>query len=119
MEQSKEFGFAKLSASQLAFEKSNIVSVYQAGAFFGSLFAYISAYYLGRRKSLWVFATIFEIGMTSTGLARRISSTNFLSGAGIMLAAKNGNLGPIYGGRVLAGVGVGGELLKILLCGTD
>lgn len=27
-----------------------------------------------------------------------------------MLAAKNGNLGPIYGGRVLAGLGVGGEL---------
>jgi len=31
-----------------------------------------------------------------------------------MLAAKNGNLGPIYGGRVLAGIGVGGELPKIL-----
>lgn len=64
-EQSKEFGFAKLTADELAFKKSNIVSVYQAGAFFGSFFAYISAYYLGRRKSLWVFAIIFEIGNMS------------------------------------------------------
>ena len=46
-------------------------------------------------------------------------SAKYLLGAGIMLAAKNGNLGPIYGGRVLAGIGVGGELLKILLYGTD
>lgn len=64
-----------------------------AGAFFGALFAYVTAYYLGRRKSLWVFAGIFELG------------------AGIMLAAKNGNLGPIYAGRVLAGFGVGGKFL--------
>lgn len=35
-----EFSFDELTASQLAFTKSNIVSIYQAGAFFGSLGAY-------------------------------------------------------------------------------
>lgn len=85
-----EFNFAALSAEQLALTSANIVSVYQAGAFFGSLFAYISNWFLGRRKTLWLFVVIFIIG------------------AGMMLGA-NGErgLGLIIGGRVLAGVGVG------------
>lgn len=80
-----------MSDDELALTKSNIVSIYQAGAFFGSIFAYASAFYLGRRKSLWIFTVVFLIG------------------AGIMLGA-NGDrgLGLIYGGRVLAGIGVGG-----------
>lgn len=70
---------------------ANIVSVYQAGAFFGSLFAYVSSYFLGRRKSLFVFSTVFILG------------------AGLMLGANaSRGLGLIYGGRVLAGIGVGG-----------
>jgi len=53
--------------------------------------AYPSAFFLGRQRSLWVFAVIFMIG------------------AGVMLDASGvKGLGPIYGGRVLAGVGVGG-----------
>lgn len=35
-----EFGFENMTADHLAFVKSNIVSIYQAGAFFGSLAAY-------------------------------------------------------------------------------
>lgn len=35
-----EFRFDDLSKSQLALVKANIVSIYQAGAFFGSFFAY-------------------------------------------------------------------------------
>nr|POF13298.1 quinate permease [Quercus suber] len=91
-----EFGFADLSTEELALTKANIVSVYQAGAFFGSLFAYISAYFLGRKKSLWGFSTIFILG------------------AGLMLGA-NGNrgLGLIYAGRVLAGMGVGGSSMIV------
>ncbi|OCK73658.1 general substrate transporter [Lepidopterella palustris CBS 459.81] len=87
----KEFKFDQMTASHLALVKSNIVSVYQAGAFFGSIFAYGTSYFLGRRKSLWVFVSIFIVG------------------AAIMLGA-NGHrgLGLIIGGRVLAGVGVGG-----------
>ncbi|KAK5009968.1 hypothetical protein LTR28_012482, partial [Elasticomyces elasticus] len=87
----KEFGFAAMTAEHLALVKANIVSVYQAGAFFGSLFAYVSAYFLGRRKSLWVFAVIFMLG------------------AGLMLGANGARgLGLILGGRMLAGIGVGG-----------
>jgi len=80
-----------MTKSHLALVEANIVSIYQAGAFFGALFAYVSAFYIGRKKSLWIWTTIFIIG------------------AGIMLGA-NGKrgLGLIYGGRVLAGMGVGG-----------
>jgi sugar porter (SP) family MFS transporter len=87
----KEFRFAEYSPSALALLKQNIVSVYQAGAFFGSLGAFVSSYFLGRKKSLLLFGIIF------------------MAGAGIMLGA-NGDrgLGLIIGGRVLAGVGVGG-----------
>lgn len=35
-----EFGFNDMTDSHLALIKANIVSVYQAGAFFGSFFAY-------------------------------------------------------------------------------
>lgn len=91
----KEFGFDKMSATHLAFIKSNIVSIYQAGAFFGALFAYASAHFLGRQRSLWVYTVVFMVG------------------AGIMLASKNGDLGPIYAGRVLTGLGVGGASMVV------
>ncbi|ROW04717.1 hypothetical protein VMCG_04857 [Cytospora schulzeri] len=86
-----EFNFASYSDSELALVQANIVSVYQAGAFFGSLFAYVTSYFLGRRKSLFAFTLLFILG------------------AGLMLGA-NGQrgLGLIIGGRVLAGIGVGG-----------
>ncbi|KAK9437019.1 Quinate permease [Metarhizium brunneum] len=86
-----EFNFASYSPSSLALLKQNIVSVYQAGAFFGSLGAYASSYFLGRRKSLVLFTLVFIVG------------------AAMMLGA-NGDRGTglIIGGRVLAGFGVGG-----------
>ncbi|KUI59656.1 Quinate permease [Cytospora mali] len=86
-----EFDFASYGKEELALVQANIVSVYQAGAFFGSLFAYVTSYFLGRRKSLFAFTTLFILG------------------AGLMLGA-NGQrgLGLIIGGRVLAGIGVGG-----------
>ena len=87
----KEFQFAKLTANDLNLTKSNIVSVYQAGAFFGSFLAYAVAHYLGRKKGLIGFSFIFLIG------------------SGIMLGANTARgLGLIYVGRVLAGLGVGG-----------
>lgn len=86
-----EFNVASYSTADWALVSANIVSVYQAGAFFGSLFAYVSNWYVGRRKTLWIFVTVFILG------------------AGLMLGA-NGQrgLGLILAGRVLAGVGVGG-----------
>ncbi|GAO17567.1 uncharacterized protein UV8b_07178 [Ustilaginoidea virens] len=86
-----EFQLAAYSAPSLALLKQNIVSVYQAGAFFGSLAAYGSSYFLGRRKSLFVFTVVFVVG------------------AGMMLGADGARgTGLIIGGRVLAGFGVGG-----------
>ncbi|KAK8194789.1 general substrate transporter [Phyllosticta capitalensis] len=86
-----EFGLDKMSSSRLALVQENIVSVFQAGAFFGSLFAYISSYYFGRKISLQIFSLIFVVG------------------SALMLGA-NGDrgLGLIYAGRVLAGIGTGG-----------
>jgi sugar porter (SP) family MFS transporter len=80
----------QISAADLALQKANIVSVYQAGAFFGAFGAYVSSYYLGRRMTLLLWTMIFIVG------------------AGMMLGA-NGDrgLGLIIGGRVLAGLGVG------------
>jgi sugar porter (SP) family MFS transporter len=86
-----EFQFSSYSESGLALLKANIVSVFQAGAFFGSLLAYVTSYYIGRRRSLLFFSVVFIIG------------------ASIMLGATGERgLGLIIGGRVLAGLGVGG-----------
>ena len=51
-------GAKQISAADLALTKANIVSVYQAGAFFGALGAYVSSHYLGRKKSLLVWTSI-------------------------------------------------------------
>lgn len=86
-----EFQFGKLSTDAVNLLNANIVSCYQAGAFFGSIFAYLAAFFLGRARGLAIFSAIFVLG------------------AGLMLGA-NGDrgLGLIYAGRVLAGLGVGG-----------
>ncbi|KAF2473467.1 quinate permease [Lindgomyces ingoldianus] len=87
----EEFQFASYSPNDLALVKANIVSVYQAGAFFGSFGAYVSSYFLGRRRSLTIWVLVFILG------------------AGMMLGAnRERGLGLIIGGRVLAGLGVGG-----------
>jgi len=85
-----EFNFAAYQPDDLALVQANIVSVYQAGAFFGSIFAFVTNFYIGRRKSLLLFVIVFVLG------------------AGMMLGANSERgLGLIIGGRVLAGVGVG------------
>ncbi len=86
-----EFGFDDLSKTQVNLLSANIVSCYQAGAFFGAFFAYPAGHFLGRKFGLLIFSTVFCLG------------------AGIMLGATGSRgLGLIYGGRVLAGLGVGG-----------
>jgi len=88
----REFGFDDMSKSHVNLISANIVSCYQAGAFFGAFFAYPAGHFLGRRRGLWIFAILFIIG------------------AGIMLGADSSTgLGILYGGRVLAGIGVGGS----------
>jgi len=91
-----EFEFAKMSATHLALIKANIVSVYQAGAFFGSFLAYASNYFWGRKPSLILFSLVFMIG------------------AGMMLGANaHRGLSLIIGGRILAGIGVGGSSMVV------
>ena len=85
-----EFGFDAWDTAKQNLIIANIITLYQAGAFFGALFAYPIGFYLGRRWGLWITAIVFTLG------------------AGIMMGA-NGERGftLMYVGRVLAGVGVG------------
>lgn len=84
------FGFNHMSASESSLIRANIVSLFQAGAFFGSPMAYATCHYLGRVKSLWIFVSVFIVG------------------AAITFACIDGSIGPLYAGRVICGLGVGG-----------
>ncbi|CEJ58873.1 hypothetical protein PMG11_07519 [Penicillium brasilianum] len=85
-----EFHFDTMSTATKNLISANIVSCYQAGAFFGAFFAYPIGHFWGRRMGLMSAAIIFVLG------------------AGIMLGANGSRgLGLIYAGRVLAGLGVG------------
>lgn len=84
------FGFNEMSTAESTLIKANVVSLFQAGAFFGCPLAYTTCHYLGRVKSLWITASIFIIG------------------AAITFASIDGDLGPLYAGRVICGLGVGG-----------
>ncbi|RMZ84103.1 hypothetical protein DV738_g516, partial [Chaetothyriales sp. CBS 135597] len=85
-----EFRFEELGKAEVALLQANIVSCYQAGAFFGAFFAYPFGHFYGRKLTLALFSLIFIVG------------------AGMMLGASGSRgLGLIYGGRVLAGIGIG------------
>ncbi|CAG8276493.1 unnamed protein product [Penicillium salamii] len=85
-----EFHFEEWPVAKQNLVKANIVSLYQAGAFFGALLAYPIGFYCGRKWGLWIAGMIFTLG------------------AGLMLGT-NGDRGLdlMYVGRVLAGIGVG------------
>lgn len=85
-----EFGLSNLGKSQRSLIQANVVSLFQAGAFFGSIFSYGTAYYFGRRITLWTFVSMFIVGVCIT------------------FAAIGGHLGPMYAGRFISGFGVGG-----------
>lgn len=94
-----KWGAKQKSVAEVNLLKANVVSLYQAGAFFGALFAYPAGHFLGRQKGLTIFSLVFIIG------------------ASIMLAATGEKgLGLIYGGRVLAGMGVGGASCLVPIC---
>ncbi|OGE56334.1 hypothetical protein PENARI_c003G03886 [Penicillium arizonense] len=85
-----EFAFSTMSKATQNLISANIVSCYQAGAFFGAFFAYPIGHFWGRR-----------IGLLAAGLV-------FILGAGLMLGVNaDRGLGLLYAGRVLAGLGVG------------
>ncbi|EGN97657.1 hypothetical protein SERLA73DRAFT_110983 [Serpula lacrymans var. lacrymans S7.3] len=70
---------------------SNVVSVLQAGAFFGALGSAPLSSWLGRRYTLVAFTVIFSVGAILT-----------------TVAGGSRGLGYIYGGRVVSGLGIGG-----------
>ncbi|KAF3390896.1 Quinate permease [Talaromyces pinophilus] len=79
-------GFASSRNAQVS---SNVVSLLTAGCFFGSIFAAFLNERIGRRYGLMVFSSIFMVG------------------AAVQVGAHH-HIGQIYGGRVIAGFGIGG-----------
>ncbi|KAG6811789.1 hypothetical protein H0H92_005859 [Tricholoma furcatifolium] len=69
---------------------SNVVSVLQAGAFFGALGSAPISAKIGRRPTLFAFTLVFAVGAILTTVA----------------SGSNG-LALIYSGRVISGVGIG------------
>ncbi|KAI0795976.1 general substrate transporter [Abortiporus biennis] len=69
---------------------SNVVSVLQAGAFFGALGSAPISSWLGRRITLLIFSIIFSVGAVLQ-----------------TVAGGSRGLGYVYAGRVVAGVGIG------------
>lgn len=92
-----EFGLSSMASSNRSLIQANVVSLFQAGAFFGSIFSYGTAYYFGRRITLWTFVTMFIVGVCIT------------------FAAIGGHLGPMYAGRFISGFGVGGCTMIVSL----
>ncbi|CAG7943108.1 unnamed protein product [Penicillium salamii] len=79
-------GFSDEKNAQIS---SNVVSLLTAGCFFGSIGAAYMNDKLGRRYSLMILVVIFMVG------------------AALQTAAHH-EIGLIYGGRVIAGLGIGG-----------
>lgn len=89
----KEFNLAEgstgFSDSKSAQVSSNVVSLLTAGCFFGSILGAFVNEWLGRRYSIMGFNLVFMVG------------------AAVQTAAHS-HLSYIYGGRVIAGFGIGG-----------
>ncbi|KAF2661463.1 quinate permease [Lophiostoma macrostomum CBS 122681] len=89
----KDFGLptdsSGFSSSKNAYVSSNVVSLLTAGCFFGAIAAAFLNERFGRRYSLMFFTVIFLIG------------------AAVQTGAHH-EIGMIYGGRVIAGLGIGG-----------
>ncbi|EMG48161.1 hypothetical protein G210_1328, partial [Candida maltosa Xu316] len=86
-----EFNMVNMTAHEKTAISSNVVSVFQAGAFFGALFFYPIGEIWGRKPGLIMSAFLLVFG------------------AAISLEAKHSSgLASIYAGRVITGLGVGG-----------
>lgn len=87
----KEFGLDKMSASAKSTVEANVVSVFQAGAYFGCLMFYPVGELLGRKIGLIVSGFLLTFGAAIS-----------------LISDANRGLGAIYAGRVLTGIGIGG-----------
>jgi len=89
----KDFGLPTgktgFASAKNAYVSSNVVSLLTAGSFFGAIAGAFINEKIGRRFTLMGFSVVFLIG------------------AAIQVAAHHA-IGMIYGGRVIAGLGIGG-----------
>lgn len=76
----------RLDGSNSTALSSNVVSMFQAGAFFGAIFGFFFAEYFGRKPVILVSGVIFAVG------------------SALQLV---GHIAELYAGRVLTGLGVG------------
>ncbi|TFK37541.1 general substrate transporter [Crucibulum laeve] len=81
----RDFGISPSNAPSTI---SNIVSILFGGAWFGALIFALLSHYIGRRKGLMVATVIFTVGA-------------------ITQTACKGNLGQMYAGRFITGLGIG------------
>jgi MFS family permease len=86
----RAFGLDKPGGESVDNLSSNIVSTFQGGAFFGSLFGFFLAERFGRKPTMLVAGFLFSIGVALQMV---------------------GHIGLLYGGRVLTGLGVGGSAM--------
>ncbi|KAJ4301119.1 hypothetical protein N0V90_003209 [Kalmusia sp. IMI 367209] len=86
------FGLDTVSKSELTNLSSNIVSTFQAGAFFGAILGFFTAERWGRKITIMGAGCVFMIG------------------AGLML---HGTLGLLYAGRALTGLAIGASSTMI------
>lgn len=87
----EDFGMNSMPVAEQNLINANVISVFQAGAFWGCLFMYPLGELVGRK-----------IGLSLSGFL-------LVFGAAISLAASSRRgLGPVYAGRVLTGLGIGG-----------
>ncbi|KAJ5621645.1 hypothetical protein N7528_006428 [Penicillium herquei] len=77
-----------ITSSNSSAISSNITSVFQAGAFFGAIFCFFITERVGRKWTLQISVFVFIIGA-------------------VMMVAATHQLGLIYAGRVLTGLGCG------------
>lgn len=86
----KEFNFDTLPADTVKLDKANVISLFHAGAFFGSYLIYPIGIFWGR---IWGF---------------KIAAFFLIVGSAIQLASsKDVGLGPLLAGRFVSGVGIG------------
>ncbi|KAH8808642.1 MFS quinate transporter-like protein QutD [Xylogone sp. PMI_703] len=85
----RDFGLATMTKGQQNAVSSNLTSIYSAGGFFGALFMFASMELLGRKMTVIISDAIFILGA-------------------ILCTVPTHQLGMIYAGRLLTGLGVGG-----------
>ncbi|EMD85928.1 hypothetical protein COCC4DRAFT_146556 [Bipolaris maydis ATCC 48331] len=90
----RDFGLNGIPKASRDTIQGNIVSTFQAGCFFGAIFAFPFAERIGRKKTMIIASSIFLLG-------------------GTLMTASQGKLNMIYGGRAVAGLGIGASSMVV------